>query len=95
MPVAEGEGNGRLSYGVLIRVLKGEERRICFPSCLFFWIKCLDLSTNCIGLFNVMYLGKAPGVVAPLPYGCYCNIEDAVEGLLGTAAIWPGPIHTS
>lgn len=34
-----------------------------------------------------MYLGVPDA--DPLPFGCYCNIEDERMDLLGTVAIWP------
>lgn len=42
------------------------------------------------GFFDIMYLG-APGA-GSLPFGCYCNIENAQTDLVGTATIWPAPI---
>lgn len=42
------------------------------------------------GLFDIMYIG-APNA-DPLPFGCYCNMEDGAEEMLGTAVIWATPI---
>ena len=28
----------------------------------------------------------------PLPFGCYCHIEDERQDLVGTAVIWPAPL---
>lgn len=38
-----------------------------------------------------MYLGVAGS--DPLPFGCYCNIEDDTENLVGNVAIWSAPIN--
>lgn len=37
-----------------------------------------------------MYVGAVEA--DPLPFGCYCNIEDDKDELVGTAGIWPAPI---
>lgn len=82
LPVTEGEAH--LTYGVMINVIKGETP---FPYAL----SSKEFTLLCTGLFTVMYLGESTGV-GPVPFGCYCNIEDNDADLLGTAAIWPGPV---
>lgn len=81
-PLPAAEGDYHLTYGILDNVLNGETF-IRTPSRQL--LNCL-----CTGLFNIMYVG-APDV-GPLPFGCYCNIEDDTKDLVGTAVVWAAPI---
>ena len=37
-----------------------------------------------------MYVGV--GESGPLPFGCYCQVEDYKDEIIGTVIIWAAPI---
>ena len=81
-PLPVREEDPPLTYGILKDALKGES---VFPLPLI-----LLLIRLCTGFFDVMYRGVEGA--DPLPFGCYCNIEDEQQDVVGTAVIWPAPM---
>lgn len=80
-------GEDHLTYSVMMNVLKGK------TDCSAPYVPFIQvLNYLCLGIFNVIYLGEITDV-GPLPFGCYCSIENDTVEVLGTAVVWPGPIH--
>ena len=63
-------------------VVKGEMFSFPFSPYL---LKCL-----CTGFYDVMVVGALEA--DPLPFGCYCHIEDDEGWFVGTAIVWAAPM---